>query len=361
MSEKVKILYIDDEENNLFSFKASFRVEYQVYTAINTEVATEMLEKHPDISVVFCDQRMPKTTGVEFFETMRNRFPAPVRILLTAYTDIESTIAGINRGHIFRYVKKPWNDSDIVSAIEEAYKFYTANSMLAIKNEELKKAYSELDKFAYSVSHDIRGPLSGILGAIRLASTLSNIHEMKDMLGLMKKSVKKLDTFILSMHDYYTLQRGELRLTEIDVSSLLTEMQDMYKVYANAHQIRFNTSFNQQGPFRSDEFILKLILNNLLSNAFKYQRKGNPDKFVDLHIGIARGMATLVIKDNGIGIPSHHLGEIFNLFFRATSQEAGSGFGLYNVKDALIKLNGEVHVDSQPGEGTTFTLQIPNK
>ena len=138
-------------------------------------------------------------------------------------------------------------------------------------------------------------------------------------------------------------------------------MQDMYKVYANAQQITFNTSFNQQGPFRSDEFILKLILNNLLSNAFKYQRKDNPDKFVDLHIEIAKGMATLVIKDNGIGIPAHYLGEIFNLFFRATSQEAGSGFGLYNVKDALIKLSGEVHVDSKPGAGTTFTLQIPNK
>ncbi|HTH83395.1 MAG TPA: response regulator, partial [Mucilaginibacter sp.] len=169
MAEKIKVLYIDDEMDNLTGFKATLRLDYQVFTAVNVPGAMEYLVKHPDIRVIFCDQRMPVKTGVEFFEEIRGTFPLPVRILLTAYTDIESVIDAINRGNIFRFVKKPWAEADIISAIEEANKFYQTNSMLSVKNDELQKAYSELDKFAYSVSHDIRGPLSGILGAINVA------------------------------------------------------------------------------------------------------------------------------------------------------------------------------------------------
>src|ERR1700744_6404969 len=124
MAEKIKILYLDDEMDNLTGFKATLRLDYQVYTAANVPAALEHLEKHPDIRVIFCDQRMPGKTGVEFFEEIRGTHPLPMRILLTGYTDIESVIDAINRGNIFRFVKKPWMEAEIVSAIEEANKFY---------------------------------------------------------------------------------------------------------------------------------------------------------------------------------------------------------------------------------------------
>jgi two-component system sensor histidine kinase/response regulator len=202
MSEKIKILYVDDEPDNLVGFKASLRLDYHILTAVNIPQAISCLANHPDIKVIFCDHRMPETTGVEFFEEIRISYPLPVRILLTAYADIESIIDAINKGNIFRYVRKPWSEADIISAIDEANKFYMTNSMLSIKNSELEKAYNELNKFAYSVSHDIRGPLSGILGAINIAREIDDVEEMKEMLFLMEKSLKKLDTYILSMHDY---------------------------------------------------------------------------------------------------------------------------------------------------------------
>src|SRR5690606_24482938 len=174
---KIKVLYIDDEMNNLIGFKASFRLDYQVFIANNTAEALAHLEKHPDIQIVFCDQRMPDKTGVEFFEEIRTKHPYPIRILLTGYTDIESVIDAINRGHIFRYVKKPWTDADIRSAITEASQFYAATSMLALKNEELEQACQELDKFAYSVTHDMRGPMLSILGSIQLVEQMDDIQE----------------------------------------------------------------------------------------------------------------------------------------------------------------------------------------
>ncbi|MDB5031646.1 hybrid sensor histidine kinase/response regulator [Mucilaginibacter sp.] len=361
MADKIKILYIDDEKDNLTGFKASFRLDYQVFTSINIPGAIEHLVNHPDIRVIFCDQRMPLRTGVEFFEEIRTTFPLPMRILLTGYTDIEAVIDSINRGNIFRFVKKPWDEAEIISAIEEANKFYLANSMLSIKNDELQKAYSELDKFAYSVSHDIRGPLSGVLGAINVAREMYDIAEMKEMLFLMEKSLKKLDTYILSMHDYYSLQRGELQISDIDFNSLIDEFKHIYTAFADTSNINFKISINQHESFRNDAAPLKLILNNLLSNAFKYQNKHNSVKEVELIIDVRKGVAIIQVKDTGIGILGNHIGEIFNLFYRASSQDAGSGFGLYNVKSALLKLNGQIEVNSILDKGTTFKVTLPTK
>src|SRR5476651_547595 len=230
-------------------FKASLRLDYHILTAENVPQALDCLERHPEIRVVFCDQRMPGKTGVDFFEEIRISHPLPVRIMLTAYTDVESIIAAINKGNIFRFVKKPWTEADIIGAIEEANKFYIANSMLAIKNDELQRAYDELNKFAYSVSHDIRGPLSGILGAINLASEIDDVEEMKEMLFLMLKSLTKLDTYILSMHDYYSLQRGELKVTEIDFYKIMDDLKAIYMVHSKTNKIAFNISINQHEVF----------------------------------------------------------------------------------------------------------------
>ena len=360
MAEKMKILYVDDEPDNLVGFKASLRLDYQILTAVTIPQAISCLDNHPEIKVVFCDQRMPVKTGVEFFEEIRVSHPLPVRILLTAYTDVEAIIDAKNRGNIFRYVKKPWTEADIISAIDEANKFYMANSMLSIKNDELQKAYNELDKFAYSISHDIRGPLSGILGAINVAREIEDVEEMKEMLFLMGKSLNKLDTYILSMHDYYSLQRGELKIKELDFNKIIDDLKPMYTVLSKTNKVAFNVSVEQEEIFRSDDVPVKLILNNLLSNAFKYQDKKNKNKSVDVIVKVQNSLATIYVKDTGIGILGTHIGEIFNLFYRANFQEVGSGFGLYNVKSAILKLNGQIEVTSVLHQGTTFRVTIPS-
>ena len=360
MSEKIKILYIDDEPENLVGFKAALRLDYQILTATNVPEAIGFLNKHPEIRIIFCDQRMPGRTGVDFFEEIRGSHPLPVRIMLTAYTDVESIIDAINKGNIFRFVKKPWAEAEIIWAIAEANRYYMANSMLAVKNNELEKAYNELNKFAYSVSHDIRGPLSGILGAINLAQLIDDVEEMRELLFLMEKSVLKLDTYVLSMHDYYSLQRGELKITEINFNEIIDELIAIHTIGPIPNNVTLKTSIAQDGVFLNDVAPLKLIINNLLSNAFKYLDKTKADKSVELNIEVKNGVAKIYITDNGIGILESHLGEIFNLFFRSNSLEVGSGFGLYNVKSALLKLNGNIEVSSVLNEGTTFKVTIPS-
>ena len=117
------MLYIDDEAHNLVSFKASFRRIYNVYTADSADEGGLILTNN-DIHVILSDQRMPKMTGIEFFESIKDTFPDPIRILITGYTDINAVIDAINRGQVYKYLTKPWNEEDVRIYIDKAYEVY---------------------------------------------------------------------------------------------------------------------------------------------------------------------------------------------------------------------------------------------
>lgn len=359
MEKEVEVLYIDDELNNLISFKANFRYNCTVHIAQSTVEAEEILRLNPNIRIVFCDHMMPNELGIDFLNRIKDIYPAPIRILLTSYANMEILVDSINRGNIYRFIRKPWVNEEITSAIIEANKFYLATSLLEKKNQELEQAYRELDKFAYSVSHDLRDPLIGVLSAISLAKEFHDLEEIYALLDLMKNSVLKLDAYIDSLKDYYLLRRGELKLEDVDLEHLAINIDNYYKIYTSTNDLDFRITVDQQSKFKSDRAVIELILHNLISNAIKYQQKSEPNKQVLLNIKVENGLCTIVIKDNGIGIPEEHFDNVFKLFFRASNQKQGSGLGLYNVKNALVKLNGNIELKSVPNVGTTFNLTIP--
>lgn len=119
----INVLYIDDEPHNLVSFRASFRRHFNVHTAESGEEGIRILANN-EIHVILSDQRMPKMTGIEFFENILELYPNPIRILVTGYTDINAVIDAINRGHVYKYLTKPWYDNDVRNFIETAYEIY---------------------------------------------------------------------------------------------------------------------------------------------------------------------------------------------------------------------------------------------
>ena len=121
--EKINVLYIDDEEHNLVSFKATFRRIFNVYTADSAETGKNLLEEE-DIQVILSDQRMPKMTGIEFFESIKDSHPNPIRILITGYTDVNAVIGAINRGQVYKYLTKPWVEEDVKNFVEKAYEVF---------------------------------------------------------------------------------------------------------------------------------------------------------------------------------------------------------------------------------------------
>lgn len=142
--QKISILYVDDEENNLISLKATFRIKYKVFTAISGDEALKILEKN-EIHIIISDQRMPNMTGVEFLEKVLEAYTKPIRILLTGYADMEAIVDAVNRGKIFHYLTKPWSADELSKTIERAYAVYIEKEKILALNTSLIKSNEQLE------------------------------------------------------------------------------------------------------------------------------------------------------------------------------------------------------------------------
>jgi len=143
-AEKISVLYVDDEENNLFSFKATFRIKYNVHTAISGDQALKILQAKP-VQIIITDQRMPEMTGVEFLEKVLEIYPDPMRILLTGYADMGAVVDAVNKGKIFHYLAKPWNEEELDITINRAYQKYLEKVELKDMNEKLEVSNDQLE------------------------------------------------------------------------------------------------------------------------------------------------------------------------------------------------------------------------
>lgn len=142
--EKIVILYVDDEENNLISFKATFRIKYKVLTAISGDEAMKVLGENK-VEIIITDQRMPNMTGVEFLEKVLVVYPDTMRILLTGYTDMAAVVEAINKGKIFHYLTKPWDETELEMTIARAHDTYLAQQKIKNMNEDLSTSNDQLE------------------------------------------------------------------------------------------------------------------------------------------------------------------------------------------------------------------------
>lgn len=358
--EKIKVLFVDDEENNLVAFRANFRKEYEVITALSAVEAFSLLETNA-AQIIISDQRMPHTTGVEFLEQTVKLYPDCIRLLITGHADIEVVIEAINRGQVSKFIKKPWDWEKLSMAIDNCVTLYKSKVELKIKSEELQKINDELNKFVYSVSHDLRSPLTSILGVINLTKLLPELRVADSYFGMIEGRVMKLDGFIKKIIDYYKNSRSEEIKDRIEFKSMISLI--WYTLNHQDNLIKFELSVNQDVVFMGDGFRLGVIFENLISNAIKYQNPSNENKSIKINADINKQNAKIVISDNGIGIDEKFISSIFNLFFRTEDilNTEGTGIGLFIVKEAIEKMNGKIEVSSLPMVGTTFEIIIPNK
>jgi two-component system sensor histidine kinase/response regulator len=357
LENKISVLYVDDEENNLLSFKAAFRRNYEVFTAISAAEGLKTLHEN-SVNVIIADQRMPKSTGVQFFDIVRVAHPNCIRILITGYADIEVVVDAINKGQIFRYIKKPWNNLELEMAIKNGYEIYVAREQLRNKVEELERTNEELNKFVYSTSHDLRSPLASIMGVLNLAKMENSVVDPNGYMGMIESCVNKMDFFILKVVEYYRSHRVEDTIEAIDFKSLMNNSIGLAHMIDPA--IKFSVELQDQAEFRTDAFRLSIILDNLMSNAVKYQRPDEVNPAIKIKIIVDEKEANILIEDNGVGIVEEHLNNIFKMFFRGNATVKGLGIGLYIVKEALTRIGGDISVKSTYGVGTSFVLRIPN-
>ncbi len=224
------------------------------------------------------------------------------------------------------------------------------------KNKELTKVNQELDRFVYSASHDLRAPLSSIDGLIELSrrDTLNR----DEYLNLMKGRIMVMDKLIHDIIDYSRNTRVPPITEKVKFHQFILELVELMKYTNGNKNPKVQLLMDESLMVQTDPSRLRVILNNLISNSIKYSDPQKDELIISIAASVSNSNFTFSVEDNGLGIAEDQKGKIFNMFYRASENAAGSGLGLYIVKSTVEKLKGTIRLDSEEGIGSTFYVNF---
>jgi signal transduction histidine kinase len=242
-------------------------------------------------------------------------------------------------------------------SVEDMTKKSNEEQLQKAQMNELMKINTELDKFVYSASHDLRAPLLSIMGVIDLMKRESGQDPL--YLNHIESSVKKLDTFVTNIINYSRNNKVEVSRDEIDFHALIDSVIDHLKYLEGGRVVKCSRQINQEASMFTDADRLTVVFHNLIANVFQHYDKWK-ESTCSIHVHVNREVASVRISDNGVGIRPDFLDRVFEMFFRASERSNGSGLGLYVVRQTIDKLHGTVGISSTLGTGTEVVIEIPN-
>lgn len=231
---------------------------------------------------------------------------------------------------------------------------------LNIAFQELSDRNFELDQLVYKTSHDIRSPLTSILGLVNLMRIEGVPEHLQEYVARIQSSIGRLDNFVSSMLNHAKVSRQEIASEPVVLKALVQQCLENFAYSENYQKVKIHIQEQGEAVFRSDALRLSIIFNNIISNAFKYANLDQQESF--LHISIQHLPQEVIIRfrDNGLGIETDYLERVFDMFFRAHEKAAdGSGLGLYIVKQSVEKLGGSIEIESKVMQGTCISLHLP--
>jgi signal transduction histidine kinase len=232
--------------------------------------------------------------------------------------------------------------------------------LLKKRNKDLKKLNTELDSFVYSTSHDLRSPLTSLLGLINIIKYENKQDELIPYFQMMNGSIERMEDFISQIVGYSKNKRLEIVSEQLDLYLMIAEVFDNHQFIQGVNKIDRFIDVQAKVPFCSDRGRIMILFNNLISNAIRYADLSKENPFIKATIVINEAEAIIDFSDNGVGIGNEHIDKIFNMFYRANTESKGSGLGLFIFKETITKLKGLVSVESTLGIGTKFLMRLPN-
>lgn len=242
---------------------------------------------------------------------------------------------------------------------ENAKELQELSDEAKIQNAHLEKVNAELDRFVYSTSHDLKGPLASIKGLANVAQLEEPDNPLQSYFKMINERVAYLEKFIYDISQYSRNSRQEIAHTPVYLEELAKEAIENLRFSGDADKISFEITDKIKEVLVIDAYRINVILNNLLSNAIKYHNYRQPKPTIKIYLEKSGSNVSFKVSDNGIGIAPDQVNKIFDMFHRATERSDGAGLGLYITKEAVEKLKGRISVQSIPGKGTSFTVNIP--
>jgi signal transduction histidine kinase len=376
-AERVTVLYVDDDRANLLAFRAMADDVYDVVTARSGEEALQILSDTPDVAVLITDQRMPGMSGAELCEQARRSHPDTVRMLVTAYSDLSAAIDAINRGHVSRYLRKPWNPDELLAALREGAELHRLTTMvqqLQVRISQTERMYA-LGVLVAGIGHELRNPLGWI--TTNLAFSLRSLEGLAARLtglpaGPRGQAEEVLQEVKAALSD---ASEGAARVLEIvDGISLSSRNEPPSRAQVDLAQVARSIARLVHGeamhrgrldvvveadlkvtgsPTRVGQVLLNLVVNALQA----LPPRAYADNRVAIRVYRDGAEACIEVSDNGRGIEPEPLRRIFDPFF--TTKGEGTGLGLAISRQIVEEMGGVITVRSEVGAGTTFTVKLP--
>jgi two-component system sensor histidine kinase/response regulator len=424
IDKKADILIVDDEDTNLHVLSSALKNNYRLYIANNARRALDILENNsPDL--ILLDIMMPEMDGFQLTKILKSdeKYSEIPIIFITAKTDVDSLVEGFNLGAV-DYITKPFNLKELnkrvdlqIKLIQAKNKIISQNHELEIlnndlqetkqmlekrnedfiitqdnieehafkinqlnqklmeseyqlmkKNEELTQLNFDKDKFFSIIAHDLKSPFSGLLGINQILEdefdTLGD-DEMKEMIEALNITTKRIYNLIENLLEWSRLQQGRISLQPeiIYVKKLVNSVEELFLNLLKTKDLKINNFLDDNLHVMADEGMLHTALRNMISNSIKFSHSG---KSIDISkYQEDDESVTLRIRDYGVGIEPENLLKLFKineqLSTPGTLGERGTGLGLLISKEFVLKNKGDLWIESEKGEGTSYFLKLMKK
>lgn len=397
----IKILLVDDNENNLLSIEVVLQEEkYALYRATSGKEALRILLKEEDFSLILLDVQMPIMDGYETAELIyqRDKFKHIPIIFITAHDYEEAAVFKGYKAGAVDFIRKPFNPEILRSKVAVFAELYKKNQLLQQQEEKLKVINNDLmllnqdlekrvlertielenlnhelkglnlskDKFLSVISHDLRNPLTSLLVSSenlnKDAATLRP-DQIKLFSGIIHRTSQKILNQLNELVEWAKNQREKTNFKpeKIHLTQGINESLDLLRANAAQKDIRLENNIKEGIYVNADALMLRSILQNLVSNAIKFTPHGG--KPVTVTAQQTEDMVEICVQDFGTGMSLKTEEIMFgkiNSSLLGTNQEKGTGLGLLLVKDFVVQHGGKIQVESELGKGTCFKFTMPN-
>ncbi|MXV16511.1 hybrid sensor histidine kinase/response regulator [Hufsiella ginkgonis] len=401
MDTAIKILLVDDNENNLMSMEVVLEKEgYQFFRATSGREALRVLLKQEDFSLILLDVKMPTMDGYETAELIyqRDKLRQIPIIFITAHDYEEAAIFKGYQAGAVDFIRKPFNPQLLRSKVAVFSELYQKNQLLrqqeerlqSINNElmqfnqvleqrvldrtnELEKLNGELkalnlskDKFLSVISHDLRNPLTSLLASsenlLRDAAKMPP-DRIKMLAGIINRTSNRILTQLNELVEWAKSQREktEFNKQRLHLVHGINESLELLRGNARQKELKLENNIPHDIYVHADSLMLRSILQNLVTNAIKFTPNGGGA--IKVTAQPLNGMVEICVRDFGTGMSEETkkilLGDEHYSSLMGTSQEKGTGLGLLLVKDFVMQHGGTIRVDSELGKGTCFRFTVP--
>ena len=374
MNETLHLLIVDDEAFMRLALDRILRhhsihladvqqdIDFRLSQAETGEIALKCIETDPP-DLILLDYKLPGMSGLEVLAALRERaLDIPV-VMITAYASLDTAVQATKAG-AFDFLAKPFTPEDLRAAVQKATRHCMVQreaSKLAVQRRQIRF------EFLSMLAHELKSPLAAVEGNLFILRDHLIGDSIQSYDDLVNRSLFRLEgmrKLILDLLDLTRIESGlkKRSLMDIDLCAVARHAIETHRAQAAAKQVSISFSGPRSLYLKGDAGELEMVFNNLISNAVKYNRDGGTVAVTIQDLGSA---VAISVRDTGIGMSQEEVAKLFGEFTRIKNRKTmnilGSGLGLSILRRILHLYGGRVHVESEPDEGSTFTVTLPKE